>query len=83
MFAFSRENFQDARDGDKVTAQKNFEDYIIGKIIVTRYNSRNYRVDDVDWRQSPTSSFTKSGGQEVRKKSLICTSIYHLFEKLS
>nr|XP_018904509.1 PREDICTED: protein piwi-like [Bemisia tabaci]XP_018904510.1 PREDICTED: protein piwi-like [Bemisia tabaci]XP_018904511.1 PREDICTED: protein piwi-like [Bemisia tabaci] len=46
-------NFQDA-----------FKKAIIGISVMTRYNDRNYRVDDVDFSMNPLSEFdTKEGGK--------------------
>lgn len=30
-----------------------------------RYNNKTYRVDDIDWDQSPKSTFKKADGSEV------------------
>jgi aubergine-like protein len=38
---------------------------IIGQIVLTRYNNKTYRVDDIDWNQSPNSSFKKSDQTEI------------------
>ncbi|XP_013193160.1 piwi-like protein Siwi [Amyelois transitella] len=37
--------------------RKNFLEDIVGKIVMTDYNSRTYRVDDVSWEASPKSTF--------------------------
>lgn len=35
---------------------------MIGTTVLTDYNNKTYRVDDVDWKSSPDSSFeTKNG----------------------
>jgi hypothetical protein len=37
---------------------------IVGQIVLTRYNNNTYRVDDIDWNQSPKSTFPlRSGGE--------------------
>lgn len=33
----------------------------LGKIVMTDYNKRTYRVDDVDWSASPNSTFQMRG----------------------
>jgi aubergine-like protein len=30
---------------------------LIGVVVLTRYNNKTYRVDDIDWDQSPRSTF--------------------------
>lgn len=34
---------------------------LIGEIVLTRYNNQTYRIDEIDFNQSPMSSFTKRG----------------------
>ncbi|KAJ9591964.1 hypothetical protein L9F63_001476, partial [Diploptera punctata] len=47
----------------------NFKDVIqkavIGCIVLTRYNNRTYRVDDIDWSQTPLSTFSNSAGRKI------------------
>jgi aubergine-like protein len=47
----------------------NFKDIcakkIIGQIVLTRYNNKTYRVDDIDWSSNPTSKFMKSDKVEI------------------
>ncbi|KAK2093800.1 Piwi-like protein 2 [Saguinus oedipus] len=38
---------------------------LVGNIIITRYNNRTYRIDDVDWNKTPKDSFTMSDGKEI------------------
>lgn len=38
---------------------------IIGSIVITRYNNRTYRIDDIEWSKSPKDSFTMSDGTEI------------------
>ncbi|XP_032491291.1 piwi-like protein 2 isoform X1 [Phocoena sinus] len=38
---------------------------LVGSIVITRYNNRTYRVDDVDWNKTPKDSFTMSDGKEI------------------
>lgn len=33
--------------------------------IISRYNNKSYRVDDIDRSSTPTSTFTNSRGEEV------------------
>ncbi|XP_014341914.2 piwi-like protein 2 [Latimeria chalumnae] len=54
IYQQSRQNFQ-----DECTKQ------LIGTIIITRYNNRTYRIDDIDWNKSPRHSFTMADGTEI------------------
>lgn len=34
---------------------------MIGTIVMTRFNRRTYRIDDIDWNQTPASTFERRG----------------------
>ncbi|XP_031622397.1 protein argonaute-3-like [Contarinia nasturtii] len=35
---------------------------LLGAVVLTRYNNKTYRIDDIDWDQNPTNTFqTKTG----------------------
>ncbi|XP_055511474.1 piwi-like protein 1 [Leucoraja erinacea] len=36
---------------------------LVGVIVLTRYNNKTYRIDDIDWFQNPQSTFNKGGTQ--------------------
>ncbi|KAG0411858.1 hypothetical protein HPB47_010996 [Ixodes persulcatus] len=38
---------------------------IVGNIVLTRYNNKTYRVDDISWDLKPTSTFTYHTGEEI------------------
>ncbi|XP_065911077.1 piwi-like protein 2 isoform X2 [Dysidea avara] len=38
---------------------------LVGTIVLTRYNNRTYRVDDIAWDKNPQSSFVSSNGTSV------------------
>ncbi|KAK2102947.1 Piwi-like protein 1 [Saguinus oedipus] len=38
---------------------------LIGLIVLTKYNNKTYRVDDIDWDQNPKSTFKKADGSEI------------------
>ncbi|XP_053125966.1 piwi-like protein 2 isoform X2 [Hemicordylus capensis] len=54
IYQQSRESFQ-----DECTK------HLIGNIIITRYNNKTYRIDDIDWNKTPKDSFTLSDGKET------------------
>ncbi|XP_069773595.1 piwi-like protein 2 isoform X2 [Narcine bancroftii] len=52
--------------------QKNSENFqddcmkqLVGSTIMTKYNNRTYRIDDIDWDKDPTSSFQMTDGKDV------------------
>ncbi|KAK5871678.1 hypothetical protein PBY51_004543 [Eleginops maclovinus] len=54
LYQQSKENFQDE-------CTKEF----VGKIVITRYNNRTYRVDRIEWDKSPKDTFTLMDGTET------------------
>lgn len=54
MYRQSRENFQDE-------CTKEF----LGSIVITRYNNRTYRVDDIEWNKSPNDTFALMDGTKT------------------
>uniref|UniRef100_A0A8D0HC09 Piwi like RNA-mediated silencing 2 n=1 Tax=Sphenodon punctatus TaxID=8508 RepID=A0A8D0HC09_SPHPU len=54
IYQHSREKFQ-----EECTKE------LIGNIVLTRYNNKTYRVDDIDWNKTPKDSFTMADGKEI------------------
>uniref|UniRef100_A0A8C0UE73 Piwi-like protein 2 n=1 Tax=Cyanistes caeruleus TaxID=156563 RepID=A0A8C0UE73_CYACU len=50
-------------------SQRTFQDectkQLVGTVVMTRYNNRTYRVDDIDWDKTPKDTFTLASGQEI------------------
>ena len=38
---------------------------LVGSTVLTRYNNRTYRIDDIDWEKTPRDSFTLGSGEEI------------------
>uniref|UniRef100_H2Y4C9 Uncharacterized protein n=1 Tax=Ciona savignyi TaxID=51511 RepID=H2Y4C9_CIOSA len=38
---------------------------LVGAIVLTRYNNKNYRIDDIAWNMTPSSTFTTSKGDMI------------------
>nr|UAT11568.1 Piwi-like RNA-mediated gene silencing 1 [Cynops orientalis] len=38
---------------------------LIGLIILTKYNNKTYRIDDIDWQTNPSYTFKKADGSET------------------
>lgn len=45
--------------------KENFTKKIIGSVVLTDYNNRTYRIDDVDWNVTPESTFNRSDGRAI------------------
>ncbi|XP_040345584.1 piwi-like protein 4 isoform X2 [Herpailurus yagouaroundi] len=41
------------------------EKRLLGLIVLTRYNNKTYRIDDIDWSVKPTHTFQKQDGTEI------------------
>ncbi|XP_036885668.1 piwi-like protein 4 [Sturnira hondurensis] len=41
------------------------EKQLLGLIVLTRYNNKTYRIDDIDWSVKPTDFFQKRDGTET------------------
>lgn len=42
-----------------------FQSKIIGNIVLTSYNNKTYRIDDVDFKSTPSSTFSRRDGSEI------------------
>ncbi|NWI90149.1 PIWL1 protein, partial [Pitta sordida] len=38
---------------------------LIGLVVLTRYNNKTYRIDDINWDSNPMGTFRKSDGSEI------------------
>ncbi|XP_048454354.1 piwi-like protein 4 [Rhincodon typus] len=38
---------------------------LVGFVVLTRYNNKTYRIDDIDWSVKPTNKFKKADGTEI------------------
>uniref|UniRef100_A0A914VYH8 Uncharacterized protein n=1 Tax=Plectus sambesii TaxID=2011161 RepID=A0A914VYH8_9BILA len=56
--AFNRAGGQDA-------AKRSIQNDIIGNTVMTMYNNKLYRIDDIIWDMNPTSILTKFDGTEI------------------
>lgn len=45
--------------------RQEFQQKIIGSIVLTNYNNKTYRIDDVDFNSSPKSTFSKRDGSQI------------------
>lgn len=49
---------------DKENMQQLALTALLGSVVLTRYNNRTYRIDDIDWNATPKSTFFMNG-QEI------------------
>lgn len=54
LYHQSKENFQEECAKE-----------LVGSIVITRYNNRTYRVDDIKWNKSPKDTFTLMDGTKT------------------
>lgn len=57
LYKARRENFQEL-----------FIKHVVGAIVITRYNNKTYKIDDVAWTMNPLSTFTNHKGEEIQYK---------------
>ncbi|XP_068130792.1 piwi-like protein 2 [Hyperolius riggenbachi] len=38
---------------------------LVGNIVITRYNNRTYRIDDIEWNKTPKDVFTMADGSSI------------------
>eukprot|EP00794_Sanderia_malayensis_P014355 gene14355-15851_t len=41
---------------------------LVGEIVLTRYNNKTYKIDDIAWEEHPTDSFPKRDGTSITYK---------------
>lgn len=51
---------------------------IIGNVVLTKYNNKTYRIDDVDYNENPKSTFKKKS-----KDGFVNVRYVDYFEKVS
>ncbi|XP_042316537.1 piwi-like protein 4 [Sceloporus undulatus] len=50
---------------DKARFTEMCEKELVGLIVLTRYNNKTYRIDDIEWSVKPTDTFQKSDGTQI------------------
>lgn len=51
--------------GNTSNPRQEFQKRVIGCIVLTHYNNKTYRIDDIDFNQNPDSTFKKRDGSEI------------------
>lgn len=62
FFTVLKEAMMSSRGGNY---KEQFEKAVLGNIVVTRYNNKTYRIDEILWNMNPLSTFKLSNGQEI------------------
>ena len=55
---------QDVYKKDKDNLQVNAVKALLGSVVLTKYNNKTYKVDDIDFTQNPLSTFIDHNGEE-------------------
>ena len=45
--------------------QENAQDYLLGQVVLTRYNNRTYHIDGIAWDLNPNSTFKLANGDTI------------------
>ena len=59
---FSRKEIERTTRGN---FQRDLTTEICGQVVMTRYNKKTYRVDDIDWDMNPLKSFDRADGTSM------------------
>lgn len=51
--------------GNRQDGRANFTKEVVGAIVITDYNNKSMKIDDIDWDKSPASTFPKSDGTQI------------------
>lgn len=55
-------------NGSQAEFKTNALKALVGHVVLTRYNNKSYRIDDVDFNQNPNSTFEKADGSSISYK---------------
>ena len=61
----ARDLLVDIHKQDKNKVVENAQKALIGAIVLTRYNNKTYKIDDVEFNSSPSSKFTDHRGKTI------------------
>ena len=53
------------RTGASGSFRASVEKVLLGAIVITRYNNKTYRIDEIDWDKNPTHEFEGKGGEKL------------------
>lgn len=67
---------QEVHRSDRSNFQNNFKQKALGLTVLTGYNNKTYRVDDVDFGKSPMTEFDQRGTKISLKNYYATVSTY-------
>lgn len=56
---------QDVKSRSNQNYREEFNKRVISSIVMTDYNNRFYRIDDVEWKKTPRDTFSKADGTQL------------------
>lgn len=60
------ELMQDLENSNRAQWKDEFVNLILGQSVLTRYNNKVYRIDDISFDESPNDSFEKNNGEKMK-----------------
>uniref|UniRef100_A0A336M4G2 Lipid droplet-associated hydrolase n=1 Tax=Culicoides sonorensis TaxID=179676 RepID=A0A336M4G2_CULSO len=45
--------------------RRNFEQAVLGAVVITRYNNKTYRIDEILWDKNPMTTFKQADGSDI------------------
>lgn len=62
--------------------EQRFRTNVLGKIVLTKYNKRSYKVDDVDFTITPNTTFNRRGVELTIKQYYLEVRHYIIFDEI-
>jgi len=59
------EQIEEISKRDRANFRSSCEKQLLGCIVMTRYNNRTYRIDDIEWNKNPTTRFESRNGSDM------------------
>lgn len=59
---------REIRHGDPQNFENTFRQRVLGMTVLTGYNNKTYRIDDVDFNITPSSTFTRNNTEVTIKQ---------------
>lgn len=69
---------QETRKADANTWRDSFQRKVLGMTVLTGYNNKTYRIDDVDFTKSPMTTFTRRDEEVTIEKYYVEVSIANI-----
>jgi aubergine len=53
------------KDVDPESYKQKCYNYLVGQTVMTNYNNKTYKIDDISWEQKPSDTFDKKNGERI------------------